>query len=61
MHAWSKAEQSTVAQSTVSPTPAISNSDLGQQARTASFSALTVPKQARTAFLTAVAAPEQPF
>ena len=40
-HAWRNAEKSAVAQGTLSPRPALSNSDLEQQARTASLSALS--------------------
>ena len=59
IHARSKAEQSTVTQSTVQPRPALLNSDLEQQARTDSLNALAALKQAQTGFLSALAAPEQ--
>ena len=51
IHARSKAEQSTVAQSTVQPRPALLNSNLEQQP--------AAPKQARTTFLSALAALQQ--
>ena len=41
IHAQSKADQSTVAQCAVEPRPALSNSDLEQQARAAALSALS--------------------
>ena len=59
IHARSKEEQSTVAQSTVQPRPALLNSDLEQQARTESLNALAALKQARTDFSSALAAAER--
>ena len=59
IHARSKAEQSAVGQSKVKPRPALLNSDLEQQARTASLSALSALKRARAGFWSALAAPEQ--
>ena len=51
IHAGSKAQQSAFAPSTVYPGPALLNSDLEQQARTAFSSALSEPEQARTVIL----------
>ena len=57
IHARSKAEWSTVAQSTAPPRPALLNSDLEQRARTASLSALAALKRPRTDFSSALALP----